>query len=122
MAPKLLIVEDEPALLDLMLEYCEEFGITGIAAETAAEALAKAAAEKPQAIAVDNRLPDMTGLDLITRLKNDQTTAAIPVLFVSADAKMHEAEARKRGAAYALNKPVRPDDLRAALEQCLGAW
>ncbi len=122
MKKRLLIVEDDDNLMDLMLDYCEEIDVTPIPAVDGTTALAKSLTEKPDAATVDYRLPDMSGLDVIGQLKNNPATASIPLFLLSADAKLHESEAKKAGAAGVLLKPVSPDGLRAALKGCWGDW
>lgn len=119
---RLLVIEDDPALMELMLDYCEIIDCAPLPAETGGEGLAKASAEKPDAITVDHRLPDMTGLDVIKRLKADPATKDIPVVFLSADAKLHETEAKHLGAFGVLLKPVSPAALRTLLVGALGDW
>lgn len=119
---RLLIVEDDPNLMDLMLDFCEEIDVIPIPAADGATALQKAETENPDAITVDYRLPDMTGLDVIARLKGNPRLTAVPLILLSADAKIHEAEAKSRGAFAVLLKPVSPLALRTVLEQCLGSW
>jgi CheY-like chemotaxis protein len=119
---RLLIVEDDPNLMDLMLDFCDEIDVSPIPAVDGASALQKAESEKPDAITVDFRLPDMTGIDVITRLKGNANVAGIPLILLSADAKIHEGEAKSLGAFGVLMKPVSPVALRAMLEDCLGDW
>lgn len=119
---RLLIVEDDPNLMDLMLDFCEEIDLIPIPAADGATALQKAETENPDAITVDYRLPDMTGLDVIARLKGNPRLTAVPLILLSADAKIHEPEAKSRGAFGVLMKPVSPVALRSMLEQCLGSW
>ena len=119
---RLLVIEDDPPLLEMMLDYCEEIDCTALPAETGADGLLKALSEKPDAITVDHRLPDMNGLEVIKRLKADPATKDIPVIFLSADAKLHETEAKRLGAFSVLGKPVSPTTLRGVLEECLGPW
>lgn len=119
---RLLIVEDDPNLMDLMLDFCEEIDVIPIPAVDGTSALLKAESEKPEAITVDYRLPDMSGLDVIARLKGNPKTSSVPVILLSADAKIHETEAKSRGAFGVLMKPVSPMALRTMLEQCLGDW
>ena len=124
MTPKkrLLIIEDDPALLDLMRDYCDDIDCEPILAETGEKGLSLAVSEKPDAITVDHRLPDLSGLTVIQRLKSNPETKHIPVLFLSADAHLHREEAQKLGAHDALLKPLSPIQLRAKLEECLGDW
>lgn len=119
---RLLIVEDDPNLMDLMVDFCEEIDVEPIPAVDGASALIKAESEKPDAITVDYRLPDMSGIDVITRIRANPKTASVPMILLSADAKIHEEEAKARGAFGVLLKPVRPVALRAMLEDCLGEW
>ncbi len=119
---RLLIVEDDPNLMDLMVDFCEELNLVAIPAVDGASALAKAHSEKPDAATVDYRLPDMSGLDVITRLKADPRTAGLPLVLLSADAHLHEPEAKAKGALGVLLKPVSPASLRTTLEKCWGVW
>ncbi len=119
---RLLIVEDDPNLMDLMLDFCDEIDVIPIPAVDGSSGLTKAETEKPDAITVDYRLPDMSGIDVIARLKGNPKVASVPVILLSADAKIHETEAKSRGAFGVLLKPVSPVSLRTMLEQCLGDW
>lgn len=116
----LLIIEDDPVLSDLMVEYCEELGLASLTAFDGATGLKKAADARPAAITVDYRLPDMSGLDVLAQLSANPSTAGIPSFFMSADAKSHEAEARARGAKDILQKPVTTELLRTIFEKHLG--
>jgi two-component system, chemotaxis family, chemotaxis protein CheY len=117
---RILVVDDEPNLLDMLVEFCDNIGVTAIPAVNGAEALQKAAAEKPDAITVDMRMPDMTGLDVISRIKSDPATRAIPIFLCTADGKLHETEAKSRGATGVIPKPVKMASLQQALETVLG--
>ncbi|MBK8576020.1 MAG: response regulator [Elusimicrobia bacterium] len=119
---RLLIVEDDPNLMDLMTDYCEEIDVIALAAVDGKSALAKAANDRPDVITVDYRLPDMSGVEVIAHLKSDPRVSGIPVILLSADAKIHENEAKARGAFGVLMKPVSPGALRAMMEECVGDW
>ncbi len=119
---RILVVDDEPNLLDMLVDFCDDIDVSAIPAENGTQALEKAASEKPDAITVDMRMPDMTGLDVILKLKENETTQNIPVFLCTADGKLHEEEALKRGAAKVIPKPVTRASLKQALEGALGAW
>jgi CheY-like chemotaxis protein len=119
---RILVTDDEPNLLDMMVDFCDDIDVEAIPATGGVECLKKAAAEKPDAITVDQRMPDMNGLDVITALKADEATKAIPVFLCTADGKLHEEEAKKRGAAGVIPKPLSRQSLRQALESSLGSW
>ncbi len=119
---RILVADDEMILLDMMLEFCDDIGVQGIPAENGTQALEKAAAEKPDAILVDNRMPDMLGLVVIEKLKAAENTKNIPVILLSGDAKLIETEAKSKGANGVLLKPVTRATLKQMLESCIGAF
>jgi CheY-like chemotaxis protein len=119
---KVLVVDDEQNLLDMLVEFCENIDVTPIPADTIAAALAKAVSEKPDAITIDNRLPDGLGMDAIVKLKTGEATKHIPVILLSGDAKMIEAEALRRGAAGVLEKPVKMAAFKQALVNAMGEF
>ncbi len=61
MRPVILVVEDEPALREILSDMLERFDYDARLAGTAADAYALAAAERPNAILLDINLPDATG-------------------------------------------------------------
>jgi CheY-like chemotaxis protein len=119
---RILVTDDEPFLLSLLEDFCEDIDVVAILAKDGAECLEKAKTEKPDAITVDNRMPDQLGLDVITQLKADPTTQQIPVVLLSGDNESVEAEAKKRGAFGVLRKPITREAFRQMLESCLGTW
>jgi signal transduction histidine kinase/DNA-binding response OmpR family regulator len=81
--PLVLIVEDDPAAAELVKHIVERGGFRTKIACSAREALAKARELRPMAITLDIVLPDLDGWELLKRLKQDETTSAIPVAVVS---------------------------------------
>lgn len=119
---RILVTDDEPHLLDMMVDFCDDLNVEAIQAENGTTCLAKAASEKPDAITVDNRMPDIGGLEVIAKLKENPATKEIPVFLCTADGKLHEAEAKRLGAVGVISKPLSRQSLRQALESVLGAW
>lgn len=119
---RVLVVDDEPTLLQMLVEVCRDLGLSPLSAENGGDALAQVASGKPHAVTVDYRLPDMTGMDIIVRMKADAATRDIPVILLSADATLHEEEARAAGAFGVLQKPVTMAALKKMLKECLGPW
>ena len=119
---RVLVTDDDANLLNMMVDFCDDIDVEAIPAENGGQCLEKAVSEKPDAITVDHRMPDMSGLDVISQLKAGDATKNIPVFLCTADGKLNEAEAMKRGAAGVIVKPLSRQSLRKALESALGAW
>ncbi len=117
---RILVVDDEPNLLSMLVDFCDDIDVTAIPAENGGQCLEKAKSEKPDAITVDQRMPDMLGMDVLVKLKADPATKDIPVILLSGDAQMLEKEARAKGAFGVLLKPITRAGLKQMLEGCLG--
>ena len=81
-----LLVEDNPANLELATVLLEVAGFRVLTAATAADALVRARADLPDLVLMDISLPDMDGLTATRWLKADPVTAAIPVVALTAQA------------------------------------
>ena len=119
---RILVADDEPTLLNMLVDFCDDMDLDPIPAVNGGDCLKRASADKPDAITVDMRMPDMSGLDVIAKLKADPATQAIPVFLCTADGKLHEEDAKKLGAAGTIPKPLSWQALRQALESVLGKW
>ena len=103
--PKLLIVDDEPGILYSLRASLETDETTVLTAPTAKLGLAAVAREKPDAVLLDLRLPDMSGLDAFDRVR--EKDPRLPVIIMTAHGNTDTAiEATKRGAFEYLLKPV----------------
>jgi DNA-binding response OmpR family regulator len=87
----ILVVEDEPAIAELLRSYLERGGYQVVQAATGADALRLAEQSRPALITLDLGLPDVDGFTLLEWLKQQPSTAAIPVVILSAS------EDRQRG-------------------------
>jgi CheY-like chemotaxis protein len=81
--PKILVVEDQPDVLETMLYLLKRVGCETTGAQTGAEAMQLAKKGKFDLITLDIDLPDTNGLELCRRLKQDRHLRHIPVIFVS---------------------------------------
>jgi signal transduction histidine kinase/DNA-binding response OmpR family regulator len=81
--PLILVVEDDPAAAELLSRQLVGAGYRTEVAKTGTEALAKARELQPAAITLDIILPEVDGWEVITRLKSDEATSAIPIVVVS---------------------------------------
>jgi len=113
--PLVLVVEDDPRALDLLLLYLHEADFNVAVARDGEEGLAMARALRPAAITLDILLPRVDGWDFLARAKADPAIADIPVLIVSILDERGKGIAL--GAAEYLVKPANRTDLLARLRR-----
>ena len=82
---RILIIEDNEMNRILEKDLLEQAGLGVLEAADAVSGLVLARRERPDAIVMDLRLPDMPGVELAKILRADKETGAIPVIFVTAD-------------------------------------
>ena len=89
MAQRVLIVEDEPDIRDLLVFHLERDGYHVTKARSGADALRQAQHSPPDLVLLDLMLPEMDGLEVCRRLRQSPVTQGIPiVLLTQADAPM----------------------------------
>ncbi len=121
MPPRVLVVEDNPVNLELLIALLEEEGCQALGATSAATGLQLAAAERPVLILMDVQLPGMTGYEATRWLKADPLTAAIPVVAITAQAmRGDDAKAREAGCDAYLTKPMETHAFREILRRFIG--
>src|SRR5258708_39858483 len=84
MAARILIIEDNPANLDLMAYLLKAFGYVPLTAHTGEEGLAAARRDKPGLIVCDIQLPGMDGHAVAREIKADAALHLIPLVAVTA--------------------------------------
>ena len=120
MKAKVLIVDDEPNLLRLIGYAIELGGHRPLVAKCGQQALQKARSERPDLIVLDWMLPDISGLDVLTHLRNDPETANVPVIMLSARADVKDrVKGLKAGADEYVSKPVDTSEMVARVEALL---
>ena len=109
-APLVLLVDDEHDHVEMYQLALELAGLAVVAAYDGASGLQLAQTRRPAAIVLDLRLPDMTGWDVIARLKADGGTMSIPIVLLTAAASSTlPRDASRAGCAACLIKPCFPD-------------
>src|SRR5580700_9461291 len=109
---KILVVDDEPDVLDLVTYNLTHAGFQTLTAVDGAEALRKARSNAPDLILLDLMLPEMDGLDLCKLLRRDAKTSAIPIIMLTARAsEMDRIVGLELGAADYVPKPFSPREL-----------
>jgi CheY-like chemotaxis protein len=117
---RVLVIDDAPEIRRIAAFSLTRFGrMQVLEAGTGQEGLATARAEQPDAILLDLVLPDIDGASVLSALKADPATAAIPVVLLSATTLPPE-RVQSMGAHAALAKPFDPMGLPEALRKALG--
>ncbi|WP_432731773.1 response regulator [Variovorax sp. W6] len=107
---RVLVIEDEPQFAHILYDLAHELGYRCLVAHGAADGFELATQFLPDAILLDMRLPDSTGLDLLQRLKDSPHTRHIPIHVVSAAESAQGAALQMGAVGYAL-KPATRDEL-----------
>jgi DNA-binding response OmpR family regulator len=118
--PKILVAEDERDIRELIGFTLRYAGFEVELAINGTEAVEKAAAAQPDLIVLDVRMPKMTGYEACRLLKDDPTTAEIPIVFLSAKGQEVEIErGLASGALEYIVKPFAPDELASQVKDIL---
>lgn len=113
---RILIVDDEKTNIDLLVGLLGDNYKT-VVAKNGEQALARANSETPpDLILLDVMMPEMDGFEVCRRLKENQNTKHIPVIFVTAMGKEEEIKGLAVGAVDYVNKPVNPVILTARIQ------
>jgi CheY-like chemotaxis protein len=107
-----LVVEHDPAFAGILLTVAHEQKFKALVTSYGQAALELARENRPDAITLDLRLPDMDGMVLLDQLKRDPATKHIPVHVISVDEDVDRA--LQFGAFATLRKPVSKNNLEAA--------
>jgi two-component system response regulator AtoC len=112
---KILVVDDEVDVLELMCELFESRGYEPLTATNGVEALKVIREDEPDMVISDIRMPDMDGMQLLEVLSKNYSN--IPVIMVTAHGTIETAvEAIKMGARDYVLKPLRLDEILAKVE------
>ena len=117
--PVVLAVDDTPENLDVVKglltpEFIVKAAVNGMMALKIVEK------QSPDLILLDIRMPGMDGFEVCRKLKENDASAAIPVIFLTGESDAaSEADAVAAGAAGYITKPIDPAALLASINQCL---
>ncbi|MBI3028149.1 MAG: response regulator [Candidatus Rokubacteria bacterium] len=120
MAARVLVVEDEPDIRDLVVLHLEREGFQVRTARNGAEALRHVKTAPPDLVVLDLMLPELGGLEVCRRLRRDPSTASLPVIMLTA--KGDEADrlvGLELGADDYITKPFSPKELVARVKAVL---
>jgi len=117
-APTILIIDDEPDLLDLVEITLARMGLNVERATTVAAAFTRLGANHYDLCLTDMRLPDGNGLDIVRRIAQDWPRLPVAVITAFGSAE-NAVAALKAGAFDYLSKPVSLEQLRALVKTAL---
>ena len=119
--PAILVADDEPDLLDLLVYRLTHSGYEVISAGDGEEALLLALGTGPDLAVLDVMMPKLDGFELTRRLREEERTRQMPVLLLTARAQETDvASGFDSGADDYLRKPFNPDELVARVRAVLG--
>ena len=120
MAETILVVEDEPAIRELIGFACESSGYTVLRAGSVQEASDLLSQNRVHLILLDWMLPDLSGLQWLDKLKRDERYAAVPVIMLTArGTESDKVAGLDAGADDYLIKPFDLDELSARIRALL---
>jgi two-component system phosphate regulon response regulator PhoB len=120
MAATILVVEDEPAIQELVCCNLELAGHSTLRAQNAEQALAMMRTALPDLVVLDWMLPGMSGIEFARRLRADRRTQDIPLIMLTARAEERDKlQGLETGADDYLTKPFSPRELTARIKAVL---
>ncbi len=120
---RILVVDDTPEMVDWIRLMLQGAGHQVLTAYGGAEGLALAQRELPSLVLLDAMMPEVDGFEVCARLKADEATRAIPVIFISAlDDSETETRGLALGAADFVTKPINLAVLLARVQTHLALY
>jgi CheY-like chemotaxis protein len=116
MGLKVLLVDDEPDIIEVIQDRLEAYGFTVITAGTGAEALRKLSLEKFDGVFLDVKMPEMGGIEALEEIR--KADKKIPVIIVTSSSSQEAAiEAIAKGASEYILKPFEWEELKTKIQK-----
>ena len=120
--PRILVVDDDPAILQLLTDIlsAQGFRIDGAPSARRCFELISEPNQPPDLILLDVMLPDISGFDALERIRKSTATSAIPVAVISTlPERSYRRRADELGADEYLQKPFKPMEVVEAVKRLL---
>ncbi|MCB1648402.1 MAG: phosphate regulon transcriptional regulator PhoB [Pseudomonadales bacterium] len=118
--PTILIVDDEPAIRDMIGITLDLAGFNSMSAETAHQAHVAIVDSRPDLVLLDWMLPGGSGIELARRLKRDELTASLPIIMLTAKtSEDNKVQGLDVGVDDYVTKPFSPRELVARIKAVL---
>ncbi|OQW92612.1 MAG: hypothetical protein BWK79_14295 [Beggiatoa sp. IS2] len=112
----LLIIDDNPTNLGVMVNYLEEFGFDIMIARSGEQGIKRAQHTHPDIILLDVMMPGIDGFETCHRLKTDVTTQRIPIIFMTALTSTEDkVKGFSVGAVDYITKPIQQEEALARI-------
>jgi CheY-like chemotaxis protein len=116
----ILVADDETHILHVVSLKLRNAGFKVLTAQDGQEALELAQQEKPDLVITDYHMPQLSGLELCQRLKQDPATNGIPAIMLTARGyHLDPADTEQSGILRMLSKPFSPRQLLATVNEVL---
>jgi DNA-binding response OmpR family regulator len=113
----ILVVDDEPDLVELIAYNLSQQGHTVISAGNGVEAIELAKSRQPDLVVLDVMMPELNGIEVARRLRSQTETASLPIIMLTAKTdEVHEIEGLDAGADDYVTKPFSMQVLVARIE------
>ncbi len=120
MKKKILIVEDNPKIVELVQMMLEYMGYDPIVAMTGKQGVNLATSHLPDLVLLDISLPDMDGFTVACQIRQNQKTYSIPILATTGKVSFEDKErCLKNGCNDYISKPYTPKQLASRIERML---
>ena len=119
MPKKILIVDDEPEMLDLLKIHLGNNKYDIVSAMEGESCLKTAASEKPDIIILDLLLPGISGIEACRRLKENDDTKDIPIIMLTAAGNDMASKGLEKGAVSFITKPFDISNLLSKINAAL---
>ncbi len=120
MIKKILIVEDNPQVVELVQMILEYLGYAPIVAMTGKQGVDLAISHLPDLVLLDITLPDMDGFTVACQIRENQKTHSIPILATTGKVSFEDKErCLKNGCNDYISKPYTPKQLASSIENLL---
>ena len=116
---KVLVVEDEPAIADVVARYLRRAGYETAVAGTGRDALGRAEEARPDVVVLDLMLPDIDGLEVMRRLRREERRRGAIILLTARGEESDRIVGLRLGADDYVVKPFSPAELVARVDAVL---
>lgn len=117
----IMVVDDNPDIITIVRTILEGKGYNVLSAYSGAELFTSIEQQKPDLVVLDIMMPQMDGLEVLTRLKGSADTSAIPVILLTAKVQYEDVlGGYKLGADYYITKPFTSTQLINGINLLLG--